>query len=114
MIGSRHPRGFGAFAKVLRTYVREEHRLTLAEAVRKMSAQAAANVGIAGRGMIRAGYKADLVLFDPDRIADHATVENPAALAEGVETVLVNGQVVWNHGKPTGTYAGRFLKRGIS
>ncbi|KUR71560.1 amidohydrolase family protein [Novosphingobium sp. Fuku2-ISO-50] len=113
MIGSRHPRGYGAFAKVLRVYVREQHLLTLSEAVRKMTSQAAANVGLQGRGLIRPGYKADLVLFDPATITDRATVDNPGALAEGVEDVLINGELVWAHGKPTGATPGRFLKRGM-
>ncbi|SFG51767.1 N-acyl-D-amino-acid deacylase [Novosphingobium sp. CF614] len=112
MIGSRHPRGAGAFAKVLRLYVREQHRLTLAEAIRKMTSLAADHVGIKGRGLIRAGYKADLVLFDPDRITDRATVESPGALAVGVSDVMVNGAMVYRDGRSTGTFPGRFLKRG--
>lgn len=111
MIGSRHPRGAGAFAKVLRTYVREQHRLDLPEAIRKMTSLAANNVGIEGRGLIRPGYKADLVLFDPDKIADHATVEDPAALAVGVSDVIVNGVIVYRNGSSTGAFPGRFLKR---
>jgi len=112
MIGSRHPRGAGAIAKVLRQYVREEHRLTLAEAVRKMTGQTAEQLGIAGRGLIKAGYKADLVLFDPATIADHAVVGNSAALATGVSRVMVNGKLVYADGKPTGAWPGTFLKRG--
>jgi N-acyl-D-amino-acid deacylase len=113
MIGSRHPRGSGAFAKMLRLYVREQHRLTLTEAVHKMTALSAEHVGLKGRGLIRPGYKADLVLFDPDTIADRATVEDPGALAVGVEDVIVAGVVVWHEGKPTGEYPGQFLKRGV-
>jgi len=112
MIGARHPRGAGAMAKVLRLYVREQHRLSLSEAIRKMTSLAADNVGLKGRGLIRPGYKADLVLFDPDLITDHATVEHPNDLATGVSAVMVNGQLVYRHGKPTGVYSGQFLKRG--
>lgn len=113
MIGSRHPRGAGAFAKVLRLYVREQKRLTMAQAIRKMTALTAEQLGIAGRGLIRAGYKADLVLFDPDRITDRATVETPGALAEGVEMVMVNGMIVAGKGKATGSFPGKFLRRGV-
>lgn len=111
MIGSRHPRGAGAFAKMLRVYVREQHVLTLNEAIRKMTSLAADNVGLKGRGLIRVGYKADLILFDPDRIADHATVEDPSAMAVGVSDVMVNGVMVLRNGQPTGAYSGVFLTR---
>ncbi|GAO53331.1 MULTISPECIES: amidohydrolase family protein [unclassified Novosphingobium] len=112
MVGSRHPRGAGAFAKVLRLYVREQHRLTLPEAIHKMTALSAEHIGLEGRGLIKPGYKADLVLFNPDTIADHATVENPGALATGVSDVMVNGVMVYREGKATGSYPGQFLKRG--
>lgn len=112
MIGSRHPRGAGAFARVLRLYVREQRRLPLAEAVRKMTSLAAANTGIKKRGAIRIGYQADLVLFDPERIADRATIDDPTALAVGVAEVFVNGMSVFQHGKATDSYPGTFLKRG--
>lgn len=113
MIGSRHPRGTGAFAKVLRLYVREQKRLTIAQAIRKMTSQTAEQLGIAGRGTIRKGYKADLVLFDPDRITDKATVEAPGALAEGVAMVMVNGVIVAEQGKATGAYPGQMVLRGV-
>ncbi|MBU6395116.1 MAG: amidohydrolase family protein [Sphingomonadales bacterium] len=112
MIGSRHPRAAGAMAKILRYYVRETHRLTLAEAVHKMTGQSAEQLGIAGRGLIKPGYKADLVLFDPATITDHAKLGDSAALATGVTQVWVNGAAVYADGKPTGTWPGRFLKRG--
>ncbi len=111
-IGSRHPRGYGTFPKILRLYVREQHRLTLAQAVHKMTGLSADNAGLKGRGLIRPGYKADLVLFDPDRITDKTTVKDPNALAEGVEKVLVNGILVWDHDKPTRATPGKFLTRG--
>ena len=112
LVTSRHPRGAGSFAKMLRLYVREQGRLTMAEAIRKMTSLAAENVGIVGRGLIRPGYTADLVLFDPDRIADLATVDNPEALAVGVSDVMVNGIMVYRDGQTTGRFPGRFLKRG--
>ncbi len=112
VIGSRHPRGSGTFPRVLRVYVREQHKLTLAEAVRKMTSLTADNEGLKGRGRIRAGDKADLVLFDPARITDTATVENPNGLAKGVEKVMVNGTLVWDRAKATGATPGQFLTRG--
>lgn len=113
MIGSRHPRGAGSFPKAVRLYVREQGRLTLAEMVRKMTSLSAEHVGLKGRGLIRPGFKADLVLFDPDRFADRATVETPNALAVGMAEVIVNGVSVYHDGKPTGAYPGQFLKRGV-
>lgn len=113
-IGSRHPRGAGAMARILRHYVREEHRLTLAAAVHKMTAQTAAQLGLAGRGLIRPGYRADMVLFDPAKVADRSTVTAPAALAEGVSAVWVAGVAVLRDGQPTGATPGRFLRRGES
>jgi len=112
MIGSRHPRGAGAMAKILRYYVREQHVLTLPEAIHKMTGQTAAQLGLAGHGLIKPGYKADLVLFDPATITDHAKVGDSAALATGVSRVFVSGALVYADGKPTGAWPGRFLKRG--
>jgi len=112
MIGSRHPRGAGSFAKLLRLYVREQHRLTLTQAIHKMTALPAQSLGLKTRGRIAKGYKADLVLFNPATITDKASVESPAALAQGVSEVLVNGTLVYHDGKPTGAFTGQFLKRG--
>ncbi|MDF8331769.1 N-acyl-D-amino-acid deacylase family protein [Novosphingobium cyanobacteriorum] len=112
VVGSRHPRGAGAFAKMIRLYVREQHRLTMAEAIRKMTSLSAEHVGLAGRGRVKQGYKADLILFDPGTFADRATVQTPGALAVGMNRVIVNGQTVYADGKPTGAFPGRFLKRG--
>lgn len=106
-----HPRGFGAFAKILRVYVREKHLLTLEQAVHKMSAQTAAQLGIAERGTIAPGFHADLVLFDPARIADRADLEHPNALATGVSTVWVNGAVVFDKGVPTAARPGQVVRR---
>lgn len=108
---SLHPRGRGAFAKVLRVYVREKKLLTLEEAVRKMTGLAAANIGIRDRGVIKAGGFADLVLFDPATVADRSTWEDPTALATGVAEVWVNGVPVWMDGKPTGSTPGRGIHR---
>lgn len=108
---SLHPRGRGAFPKVLRVYVREKKLLTLEEAVRKMTGLAAANVGIADRGVIRPGAFADLVLFDPATVADRSTWQDPTLLATGIDEVWVNGAPVWLAGKPTGATPGRGIRR---
>jgi N-acyl-D-amino-acid deacylase len=106
-----HPRGFGSFTRVLGRYVREQHALTLEDAVRKMTSLAAANVGITDRGIIRAGMSADLVLFDPSTVAERATVLDPHATSVGIQTVWVNGEVVYEHGVATGKFPGRALLR---
>ncbi len=106
-LDSLHPRGRGAFTRVLRTYVREKQLLGLEEAIRKMTGLAAANVGIADRGVIRPGAFADLVLFDPETVADRSTFEDPKALSVGIERVWVNGTEVWRDGRSTGAFPGR-------
>jgi N-acyl-D-amino-acid deacylase len=110
-LDSMHPRGRGAFTKVLRVYVREKKLLTLEEAIRKMTGLSAASVGIADRGLIRPGAYADLVLFDPATVADRATFEDPKALSTGIDRVWVNGVVVWEDGKASGALPGRGIRR---
>lgn len=112
-IGSAHPRGAGAFTRILREYVREAKLLTLEQAVHKMSALAAEHVGLKDRGVIRPGAYADLVLFDPASVADRATRAEPEALSVGVEKVWVNGQLVWQHGASVGAYPGKPLRHAI-
>jgi len=110
-----HPRGFGSFSKVLGPYVRDKKLFSLEEAVRKMSSLAASNVGIRERGSIEPGYFADLVLFDPTTVKDNADFGPPGTaqrLATGVQTVWVNGQVVFDGGKATGAYPGKVIRRG--
>ena len=106
-----HPRGFGAFAKIFRVYVRDKKLLTLEQAVHKMTAQTAAQLGIGERGTIKAGDFADLVLFDPATIADRSDVAHPNALATGVSRVWVNGAVVFEAGHATGARPGAVVKR---
>jgi N-acyl-D-amino-acid deacylase len=106
-----HPRGFGSFAKVLGPYAREKKLFPIEEAVRKMTSLAAANVGIVNRGAIVPGYFADLVLFDPATVADRATFETPQARAVGIQTVWVNGQIVFDAGKATGRFPGKAIRR---
>lgn len=106
-----HPRGTGSFPKVLRQYVREEKLLTLEQAVYKMTGAAAAHMGMTDRGIIRPGAHADLVLFDPAIIADRATPENPGAQSVGVSKVWVNGGLVFEGGRATGTRSGQPVRR---
>ena len=108
---SLHPRGRGAFTKVLRVYMREQKLLSLEEAIRKMTSLSAANVGIADRGVIQPGAFADLVLLDPATVADRSTFEDPSALSVGIEKVWVNGTSVWEDGKATGAYPGKGIRR---
>jgi len=90
-IGSAHPRGAGTFPRVLGRYVREKHWLTLPEAVRKMTSLPAQRLNWPDRGILREGAYADLVLFDPATILDHATFGKPQELPTGIEKVFVNG-----------------------
>src|SRR4029453_10493206 len=87
-IGSRHPRGAGTYPRVLGRYVRELHWLTLPEAIRKMTSLPARRFKLKDRGLIRAGYKADLVLFDPKKVADRATFQEPQLISTGVQRVF--------------------------
>jgi len=106
-----HPRGFGAFTKVLGPYVRDRKLFALEEAVRKMSSLAAANTGLARRGLVAPDSFADLVLFDPAVVADRADFGNAQAPSIGIHTVWVNGQVVFKDGRTTGAHPGRPLRR---
>ncbi len=109
--GRPHPRGYGNTVRVLAKYVREDHVLTLEDAVRKMSALPAAHFGFAGRGLVKDGYAADLVLFDPRRVADRATFEAPHAWPDGLPYLLVNGVFVVRDGQHTGARPGAVLRR---
>lgn len=110
-LAGRHPRGFGAFTRVLGRYARERGTFPLAEAIRKMTSLAAENVGLTGRGRIAPGAAADLVLFDPATVRDTATPEAPQAVSAGIERVWVNGTAVYERGKTTGAYPGKVLRR---
>jgi N-acyl-D-amino-acid deacylase len=106
------PMTYGAFPVILAEMVREERRLPLTEAVRKMTSFPAQRLGIGDRGTLRDGAKADIVVFDPGTIKAHATRHNPRQPSTGVEYVIVNGKVVMDHGRHTGALAGRALRRG--
>ena len=107
---STHPRAYGNFARVLGKFVREEKVISLAEAVRKLSALPADNLRLPGRGRLLPGNFADVVIFDPATIADTATFAKPQQLAVGVAHVWVNGVQVLKDGTPTGAPAGRHVK----
>lgn len=106
---SPHPRSYGTFVRVLGRYARELKLVTLEDAVRKMTAMPAARLGLVDRGLLRPGMKADIAVFDPDRVGDRATFEQPHQYAVGVELVLVNGQVVFENGAMTAARPGCVL-----
>jgi len=108
----RSPNSYGAFARVFRKYVRDNGIFTVEEAVKKMTSVPATSLRMLDRGILRAGARADVVIFDPETIADNATIEEPAQYADGVEYVLVNGQVTIEDGDHNGTRAGMVLKGG--
>jgi N-acyl-D-amino-acid deacylase len=107
---STHPRAYGNFARLLGKYVRDEKALPLAEAIRKLTSLPARNLGLSERGLLRSGMMADVVVFDPARIGDKATFEQPMQFAKGVRDVFVNGTQVLRGGEPTCAAAGRFVK----
>ena len=110
-IGGRHPRGAGTFPRVLGRFAREKRWLALEEAVRKMTSAPAERLGLADRGFIRKGMKADLVLFDAKRVIDRSTFKEPQLLSVGIERVFVNGEPVWENGKTTGRLPGAVLRK---
>jgi N-acyl-D-amino-acid deacylase len=105
-----HPRAYGTFPRIIRKYVREDHVLTLEDAVRKMAALPAEKLRLADRGVIKAGLWADIVVFDPDHVTDKATFENPNQLSVGMDYVLVNGVPVIAAGKMTNALPGKVLR----
>jgi N-acyl-D-amino-acid deacylase len=109
--GHPHPRGYGCFARYLGPYVRDTLTWTLEEAVQHLAGQPARRLGLSDRGLIRPGLAADLVVFDPARIADRATYERGREPAVGMEHVLVNGEPVLLHGERTKARPGRALRR---
>jgi N-acyl-D-aspartate/D-glutamate deacylase/CubicO group peptidase (beta-lactamase class C family) len=106
-----HPRGFGAFTRVLGYYVREQQIMPLETAVYKMTGLTAENLGLRNRGMIGQNYFADLVLFDPATVKDNSTLSDPHALSSGIEMVWINGELVYQKGKATAARPGKLVKR---
>jgi len=111
-LGSQpHPRTYGNFARLLGKYVRDERLISLHEAVRRLTGLPAATLGLDRRGLLRAGYFADVVVFDPASIMDHATFERPHQYATGVRHVFVNGAHTLKDGEHTGAKGGRAVRR---
>ena len=106
-----HPRYYGTFPRVLGRYVRETKALTLEDAVRKMTGLPASTIGMVDRGFIAAGMAADITVFDPATVIDHATFEKPMELSEGIRHVIVNGRLALRDGKTTGERAGQLVLR---
>jgi N-acyl-D-aspartate/D-glutamate deacylase len=111
--GGFHPRGHGTFAKIIEKYVNEDAVLSLPDAVRKMTSFAASLLGIADRGIVREGMRADLLVFDPDNVRETATYPQPLQLAEGFEVVVVNGEIARENGRLAGVFHGRVLRPGV-
>lgn len=110
--GRPHPAAYGTYPRILGKYVREERLLPLEEAARKMTSFPANRLNLKGRGLIREGFFADLVIFDGARIIDRATYENPRQFPEGIEYVIVNGKILFEKGDLHPIKAGKVLRRG--
>ena len=108
--GVPHPRNFGTFPRVLGRYVREQHVISLEQAIHKMTGLTAAELHVADRGLIKSGYAADLVIFDPATVADRATFTDPFQYPVGIDTVIVNGRVVLDDGRHTGERPGVVIR----
>ena len=108
--GMPHPRLFGTFPKILGYYVREKKLLSLTEAIRRMTSLAATTFGLHQRGLIKEGYRADLLLFNPDTISDAATYDDPKQLAIGIEAVFVNGKLAYRQNHYTQSGSGEMLR----
>jgi len=107
-----HPRMSGTFPRILSRYVREQGVLTLEEAVRKMTSLPAQTFGVKDKGLLKEGFDADMVVFDPATILDQATYEEPNQAPVGVRFVLVNGEITAENGKVTGVASGKVLRHG--
>jgi N-acyl-D-aspartate/D-glutamate deacylase len=109
--GNPHPRNFGTFPRVLGVYVRDRGVLRLEDAVRKMTSLNAAKLGIRDRGTLLPGMAADITIFAPDTVLDKSTYTAPFAYNDGIEYVIVNGQIVLDRGQHTQAMPGRSLRR---
>lgn len=112
VLGRPHPRAYGSFPRVLGRYVRDKGVLGLEEAVRKMTSLPAQRFGLMDRGLLRPGLAADITIFDPRYIRDKATFEDPRRFPDGIEYVIVNGEITVEEGSYRGTRAGKVLRRG--
>lgn len=109
-----HPRGAGSFPRVLGVFVREKHVISLPVAIHKMTMQAAQRFGFPDRGQIKKGMKADITIFDPATVLDHATTRDPQAKPTGIPMVFVNGKMVLKNGEPTGVHSGVAIRKSLS
>jgi len=107
---SAHPRAYGNFARLLAKYVRTDRAVTLQDAIHRLTALPAANLSLKDRGLLKEGYLADIVVFDPNKIQDHSTYVKPHQLAGGVKDVIVNGQLALSDGIATGAHSGQFVR----
>ena len=115
LIGAKpSPRTYGSFPRILGEFVREERLVSLEEAVRKMTSAPADRLGLRDRGRLAEGFKADIVVFDPDQVRALATYDDPCQYPAGIPYVLVNGELVVDGGQHTGALPGRALRRGRS
>ena len=110
--GHPHPRWYGTFPRVLGLYARDKGVISLEQAVRKMSTMPAERMGLRERGQLREGWFADVVIFDPETVADQATFEEPHQYPVGIDWVLVNGAIAVENGQYRNIRAGRVLRRG--
>jgi N-acyl-D-amino-acid deacylase len=110
LLSAAHPRAYGNFARVFAEYVRKDHAISIEEAVRKLTALPADNLSLKDRGRLKPGNFADVVVFDPNTIQDHATYEKPHQLSTGVGYVVVNGKLAIKDGKPTGVASGQIVR----
>ena len=108
-MGKPHPRAYGTYPRVLGRYVREKMVLTLEDAIRKMTSLPAQRMGIQNRGLLKEGMFADIVVFNPETVIDKATYVEPHQFPDGIEYVMVNGQMVVEKGKHTGVLPGRII-----
>lgn len=109
-LGRPHPRAYGTFPRILSEYVKKRHVLTLPDAIRKMTAWPAQRLGLADRGILREGMRADIVVFDLDTIKDNATYEAPTTAPDGISEVIINGVIALDKGQPTGSRSGSVLR----
>jgi N-acyl-D-amino-acid deacylase len=110
LLSAPHPRAYGNFARVFAEYVRKDHALSVAAAVRQLTTLPADNLSLPDRGRLRPGAHADVVVFDPDTIQDHATYDRPHQLSTGVSQVIVNGKFAVRDGQATGAHSGRVVR----
>jgi N-acyl-D-aspartate/D-glutamate deacylase len=108
-----HPRSYGCFPNIFAQYVREKKLLTLESSIRKMTSFPAQRLGLSDRGLLRTGMKADVVVFDPRTIESMATYQDPHQYPNGMDYVLVNGQLAVDNSHPTETLAGEILRHNI-